>query len=332
MLVTQNQFLEFLKDIEPSKTTKEDASKAHTALRDFLRNDDDFKLFHESDFLSGSYKRNTAIRPRTVDGKTARPDVDIIVVTNHSKDDEPQEVIDLLYNVLKKEYSDIRKQARSVGINTDKVDMDVVPIIAPDGMDGRLYIPDRKKEDWLETNPSKHTTWTTEMNEESTGTFKPLVKLMKWWRRVNPTIAKKPKGFVIECIVAECMDKSETKYGELFVKTLEEIVVKYKLYIDLKIVPTIDDPGVPGNSVTEGISFDAFKGFYNKAKSQADIGRTALEETGEDEALKLWRSIFGDRFPKNNKISNSLMKNALIPPALTFPNRPVEPKKPGGFA
>lgn len=259
-------------------------------------------------------------------------DVDIIVVTNHTEENEPQDVIDLLYDVLKKEYSSIRKQARSVGINTNKADMDVVPIIAPEGMDGTFFIPDRKVKKWLETNPPKHTTWTTEMNNESSGMFKPFVKLMKWWRRVNPTISKKPKGFVIECIVAECVDKSETNYGELFVKTLEEIVTKYKVYIDLELVPRIDDPGVWGNSVTDGITFDAFKGFYNKAKAHAEIGRKALDETDEDESLKLWRTIFGDRFPKNSKSSNSLVKNVLVPPALTFPDRPIEPKKPGGFA
>lgn len=331
-MVTQNQFLDLLKDIEPSNTTKQDASKAHTSLRDFLKKDDGFNPYHISDFLSGSYKRNTAIRPRTINGETARPDVDIIVVTNHSLNDNPQEVIDLLYEVLEDKYSDIRKQARSVGINTKKVDMDVVPIIAPDGMEGTLYIPDRKMEKWLVTNPPKHTAWTTEINNLSSGMFKPLVKLMKWWRRVNPTIAKKPKGFVIECIVAECMDKSELNYGELFVKTLEEIVVKYKPYIDMKVVPHINDPGVLGNSVTDGITFDAFNGFYNKVKSHAEIGRKAINETDEDEALKLWRKIFGERFPKSEKNQNSLLKNALVPPALTFPDHPIEPKKPGGFA
>ncbi|SLL37544.1 Uncharacterised protein [Mycobacteroides abscessus subsp. abscessus] len=85
-------------------------------------------------------------------------DVDIIVVTNHTEENEPQDVIDLLYDVLKKEYSSIRKQARSVGINTNKADMDVVPIIAPEGMDGTFFIPDRKVKKWLETNPPKHTT------------------------------------------------------------------------------------------------------------------------------------------------------------------------------
>lgn len=329
---TQSQFSKFLQDIEPSQTTKSDASTGHTNLRAYLKADETFMKSHVTDFLSGSYKRATIIRPQTKDGGVARPDVDIVVVTDHTKNDDPQKVIDLLYNTLMPKYSTIRKQARSVGIETDKVDMDVVPIIAPYGMDGTLYIPDRKKEEWLETNPPKHTSWTTEVNQDSGGRFKPLVKLMKWWRRENPTINKKPKGFVIECIVAACMDRNETQYGELFVGTLEAIVHKYAWHIGLKIVPHIDDPGVPGNSVTSGMTFAAFEGFYNKVKAHAELGRKAISETDEDEALKSWRQIFGSRFPASGtKKSESLLKNAFEP-SLTFPNRAVEPKKPGGFA
>lgn len=331
-MATQSQFIKLLQEIEPSKTTKSDAKNGHTNLRDYLKKDDDFKKYHDTDFLSGSYKRNTAIRPKIKDGNVARPDVDIIVVTNHTTNDDPQDVIDLLYNTLKNKYSIIRKQARSVGIETSNVDMDVVPIIAPNGMEGTLYIPDRKKEDWLETNPPQHTEWTTEVNQDSGGRFKPLVKLMKWWRRENPTVNKKPKGFVIECITAECMDRNEAQYGELFVGTLESIVDKYAFYIGLGMVPHIDDPGVSGNSVTTGMSFAAFEGFYNKAKKHAEIGRKALNEEDDEEALKLWRQIFGSRYPSSSTYNtNSLLKNA-IEPSLTFPNRAVEPKKPGGFA
>ncbi|WP_218970343.1 SMODS domain-containing nucleotidyltransferase [Shouchella patagoniensis] len=327
-----SQFRKLLSDIEPSQHTKSDASTGHENLRKFLKGDEIFKNYRETDFLSGSYKRNTAIRPRIKDGVVSRPDVDIIVVTNHTENDDQKEVIDLLYDTLKPKYSTIRKQARSVGIETNKVDMDVVPIIAPDGMDGNLYIPDRKKEQWVETNPPKHTEWTTEVNTDSGGRFKPLVKLMKWWRRQNPTIAKKPKGFVIECIAAECMDNNEKKYDELLVGTLEKIVEKYAFYIGLRLVPHIEDPGVPGNSVTNGITFDAFEGFYYKAKSHAEKGRQAINETDKEKALKLWREIFGPRFPSPEVAnSSSLLKNAAEP-SLSFPGRPVKPNKPGGFA
>ena len=79
--IPQARFENFLKDIEPSRTTKSNASSAHTELRDFLKNDEDFKDYYQKSFLSGSYVRNTAIRPRAKNGQTERPDVDIIVVT-----------------------------------------------------------------------------------------------------------------------------------------------------------------------------------------------------------------------------------------------------------
>ena len=328
--IPQARFTEFLSDIEPSPTTKSNASSTHTELRDFLKDDEDFKEYHTNTFLSGSYKRNTAIRPRSKDGETERPDVDIIVETTHTLDDSPKEVVDLLYKTLKKEYSDIRRQARSVGIESSKADMDVVPIIP----DGTIYrIPDRKQEEWIKTNPPGHTTWTTETNTTAGGRFKPLVKLMKWWRRENPTVAKKPKGFVIECITAECMDYGETYYGELFVKTLEEIVEKYKMDYLLGTVPNIPDPAVPGNFVTAGITVNAFTGFYNKAKSHAELGRKALNETDPEEATKLWKQIFGDRFPKTEGTkSEGLLAAPVTLSSPTFSNKPIVPKEPKGFA
>ena len=147
------------------------------------------------------------------------------------------------------------------------------------------------------------------------------------------TIAKKPKGFVIECIIAECMDYEETYYGELFVKTLEGIVGKYGICVDLNMVPYIPDPGGTGNNVTDGITPDAFAGFYNKAKEHAELGRKALNETDAEKATELWRKIFKNRFPRTEASrSESLLERPVRPSSLTFPNRPVTPNKPKGFA
>ena len=334
-MATQKQFKAFLRDIEPSPTTKSRASAAHTAVRKFLRAHEDFKEVHLNTFLSGSYKRDTAIRPRIINGEQTRPDVDIIVVTSHKLKDEPKDVLAILFRTLKENYEKIRLQARSVGIETSKADMDVVPIIAPFGMENQLYIPDRKLELWLETNPPRHTTWTTEVNQAAGGRFKPCVKLMKWWRRENPTVSKHPKGFVIECIVAECMDRDEANYAELFVDMLEEIVRRYGPTVEAGFVPYIQDPGVVSNSVTKGISNPAFKGFVNKAKTHGELGRRAIDIAGGDPegALKLWRTIFGQRFPAAaGKKNQGLLDAAVTPSVLSFPNRPVRPRRPGEFA
>lgn len=328
--IPQARFSELLRDIEPSPTTKRNASSAHEELRSFLKNDQDFEDFHLNDFLSGSYKRDTAIRPRQKGEQVDRPDVDIIVVTNHSSTDAPADVVDLLFDTLKKRYPNIRRQSRSVGIQYYKADMDVVAIIP----DGQMYlIPDRKQVCWIPTNPPGHTAWTITTNTKAGGRFKPLVKLMKWWRRENPTVSNKPKGFVIECITAECMDYQETYYGELFVKTLETIVTRYRTHALLRTVPRIPDPGVSANSVTDGITPEAFLGFYNKAKNHAEIGRRALDETDPEEATKLWRKLFGDRFPKTESSSpESLLAQAVMPGTATFPDKPITPNKPKGFA
>lgn len=333
MPTPKSTFDDFLRDIEPSRTTKARASSAHTALRDFLANHQEFKEVHKNAFLSGSYKRDTAIRPKSVDGGIERPDVDIIEVTKHTLKDSPAAVLELLYKTLKSGYSNVRKQQRSVRVETDQAVMDVVPIIAPYGDDGPFYIPDRKLEKWVETNPPRHTKWTTEMNNATGGRFKPLVKLVKWWRRENPTVSNRPKGFVVECITAECMDKNETHYGKLFVETLETVVSKYATWVALGVVPQIPDPGVPGNSVTNGMTFAAFEGFYRKAEAHAKLARQALEEEDPDKATELWRRVFGDRFPKvKSTKAAGLLGVAAAPRTALFPDRPVKPNKPGGFA
>jgi predicted nucleotidyltransferase len=330
--IAQEQFNAFLRDIEPSASTKANAKTAHTNLRNFLREDEDFKEYHVETFLSGSYRRDTAIRPRVKNGNTERPDVDVIVVTNHTLSDDPAEVLDLLFRTLKNKYRDIRLQARSVGIETSNADMDVVPIVAPYGISGTVYIPDRKLEDWLETNPPGHTQWTTEVNKFSNGYFKPLVKLMKWWRRENPTVNKRPKGFVIEVITANCAHLAENQYADLFLGTLEGIVGKYAWAIELGIVPPVPDPSVPGNSVTDGMTFSAFKSFYTKAKAHGELGREAQAEDDEEKALEKWRKIFGNRSPSRATSElEGLLSAAAAPSSLTFPDRPIRPRRPGKF-
>jgi hypothetical protein len=333
-MATQQQFMDFLSDIEPSKTTKENASNAHAAARDHLASHDEFKKYHINTFLSGSYKRDTAIRPRVRDGQEDRADVDVIVVTNHKKTDKPEEVISLLHRTLKEKYTDIKKNVRSVTIVSNGVNVDIVPIIAPDGLDGRLFIPDRKLSEWIETNPPKHTQWTTDTNEAADGRFKPLVKLVKWWRRENPTGFRKPKGFQVECVVAECMGYRQTQYQELFVGALEGIVSRYQPHVDAGVLPFIADPGVPGNSVTNGMTFEEFKGFHDIVKKHAKIGREAINEADPEKETEKWRKIFGERFTAcPNRTAKGLLTTAPVSSSLSFPNKAIDPtKKPTGFA
>ena len=327
------RFTEFLADIEPSSTTKTNASSAHTKLRATLRADEAFAPLHRHTFLSGSYKRDTAIRPRIKNGNAQRPDVDIIVVTNHGLYDAPEEVIDAIHAALTRHYTPTNRQARSVSVSSPLADMDVVPLIDPTDT-GTYYIADRTQHEWLRTNPPGHTQWTIDTNAAMNGRFKPLAKLFKWWRRENPTVAKRPKGFFLEVIAAECMSSIETHYGELFVQLLERVVDRFAYEISLGVVPSLDDPSLPGNNILAGLSFAAFESFYNKVKAHAAVGRAALSLDDQDQATEKWRILFGDRFPKPPlKKAAGLLESAATGSGLVFPDHPVRPaNKPAGFA
>jgi len=232
-MATLAQFQAFLDDIQPSSTTSGQVSAAQNSVREYLRTHPTFKSIHLFTFLTGSQARDTANRPRTINGVLAKPDVDIIVVTKHTLNDKPADVLRQLRSVLAQEFVlDEDPHTRSVGIKTSAVGIDVVPIIVPptlwqepfssdmglaDLSNYKLYIPDKKLAEWCGTSPPRQLKWATDLNKASNGMFKPTVKLVKWWRREHPTLHKRPKGFVLECMVGECLDVKASTFEDALV-------------------------------------------------------------------------------------------------------------------
>ena len=102
-MTPNSRFTEFITDINPSPTTNARSQSAHNSIRDALSADADYKDSLIRDFLGGSYKRQTAIRPATKGGDTDRPDVDIyVVVEGDAWTTTPEELIDDLFNALQR--------------------------------------------------------------------------------------------------------------------------------------------------------------------------------------------------------------------------------------
>ena len=96
-MAKQKDFDSFISNIEPSKTTVSYISSVQNNLREYLENHSEYKDIHKDTFLSGSYAKHTSIRPKKDDNKR---DVDIIVVTNHSQQDNSIDVLKELQSVL----------------------------------------------------------------------------------------------------------------------------------------------------------------------------------------------------------------------------------------
>ncbi|RRH92934.1 nucleotidyltransferase [Mesorhizobium tamadayense] len=337
MPVPQARFTELLADIEPSPTTKSHASSGHNGIRDHLRTQEEFKDRYISSFLSGSYARDTSIRPRTSADGHERPDVDIIIVTSFETSDHPDDVLNEVCRALEDGgdgYEVERINKRSVRVETWQADMDIVPVVQTSN---GYMIPDRDNGIWKFTNPPVHTSWSAEQNKRFGDRFKPLVKLFKWWRRINPS-GKRPKGFVLEVLVSLHAPTAETHYGAAFVQLLTNIYNAYGFLASLDQKPFIADPADQSNDILGKVTLAQWKDFIDKVRVYADIARRAQETDDMDEATRQWRRVFGDRFkatvnPAKAASYGGFAAATPVAAGYTFPDAMAAPaSKPRGFA
>ena len=151
-MILETDFTDFLKDIRPTKAMRDDLKTGHQTLRDRLNADEGLKACLVSDFLQGSYKRSTAIRPKG----DRRSDVDIIVVTKLSETEyTPAKAMEVFKPFLDKHYKGKwQMQGRSIGIELSYVELDLVLTSAPlEAETGILLSESLSADDDLEDDP-----------------------------------------------------------------------------------------------------------------------------------------------------------------------------------
>lgn len=333
-MVPKARFSELLQDIEPSATTKGQCASAQNDIRAFLESHPVLGQKISYSFLSGSYARATAVRPKTTEGEVERPDIDIAVVTTFTTEDRPDDVLDEFVAALAGDYDVERKNKRSVRVQTSRAEIDIVPLI-PNG--GRFRIGDRIEDEWLLTNPPAHTAFAEDMNQAGKfdGRFVPMVKLFKWWRRERLS-TKRPKGIALEVLVAKHAPRNETHYGEMFAQLLENIANAYGDMADRGEKPFLEDPAMRSNDILSKVSITNWKDFIQRICTDASRAREAQDTDDMERATALWRSIFGSRFKSTAQPAKatSLASVVAAPAAagLTFPDRPAAPVTPRKFA
>lgn len=141
----QSDFDTFLEEIRPTVNMRSDCQTGHKTLRERLNADEGLKPILVSDFLQGSYRRSTAVRPKN--GK--RSDVDIIVVTKLSEQKyTPKKAMAVFEPFLDRYYKDKwRPQGRSFGIELTYIDMDLVITSAPSEADTEILTSEAVKTD-----------------------------------------------------------------------------------------------------------------------------------------------------------------------------------------
>jgi hypothetical protein len=198
---------EIVRDVEPTPTQKSGAQRSHNYLRSLL-NSGQMAGRIATSYLSGSYARDTAIRPLD--------DVDIVfdLVPNAypahgllAEMPNPEQVLESFARAIRYRYpvSSVFGQRRSVRLELEHLDIDVVPAVVDRRDPLLIYVPDRETNGWLKSSPRRHSDNATRINARTQGRFKPLVKLMKYWNYNLPDTIR-AKSFMIETIAARLFD------------------------------------------------------------------------------------------------------------------------------
>ena len=324
-MALQKDFNEFLSNIEPSKSTVSYVSTIQTNLRDYLKKHDAYSTIYKDSFLSGSYAKHTSIRPVKDDKKR---DVDIIVVTEHSKSDDSAEVLQELCDILLEstKYDTAEIQHHSVGVEMGQVSVDIVPVIVDSDDDAVYWICDSESGEWTKSDPKGHKTWSTSVNQDNNDEYKPLVKIFKWWRHTNCPYEKKyPKGITLEKIIADNLGDSSLPTEDFLIATMQNIVSAYKGdNVELGILPVIDDPSdkIRGNNLLDGYTVDDFTDFIDMIEEH--LNKLSKSGTGNN----IWREILGSEFPKSENAK--LFSNLITCAYARHREKPIWPMARGG--
>ena len=129
-MTTEEFFKELAGKLEPTKSESDQISQKHNILREKLRE----KLSVEDDFLTGSYARNTMIRPNGDD----KFDVDFFLAFSKKDygESELPDLLDIVKNALEQiknddaDIEEIQEQKRSIGVvYNSNFQIDVVPAV-----------------------------------------------------------------------------------------------------------------------------------------------------------------------------------------------------------
>lgn len=292
MLTVQEAFDGFRQNLEITKGEQDDASKRQNEIRDIMRN----AFVIDRDILTGSYKRNTKIRPLE--------DVDIFCILNdgeegHRHRQSPRRLLEAVRDALAKRYDAPIIQRRSVMIEFERgtwkgeervLSMDVVPAFA---VGGHYEIPDcAGPEDWIKTDPEAHQTAATEANEAFDKLWKPIVKMVKKWNAEHDKVVR--PSFLIEVMAAQIL---HPPWSGSYAREIKSFMAT----LSLRLGETWEDPAGLGPPVSDQMgSVEVAEARRVLALTGVSIDKAILlEQQGSvGNALRLWREeVFGDMFP-----------------------------------
>jgi len=278
-------FDQMIRSLELTEREQSEATRQSNVVRDNLRAS--VTIVH--DFLSGSYRRRTAIRPLK--------DIDLVLVLDEQKHRAlraapPQQTLALVRDALARAYpnaSPPRLGGRSVNIEFRGTDIgyDVVPAFRHAA--GGYLIPDRERGSWIRSDPERHRQACVDANQTAGNMLNALIKLAK---SINARHHRPLRSFHLEVMAYSAFQGRPESYPRGLCRLL--------LHLADRVLQSCPEPAGLGPRIDQGMTSETrgelrriLQGWIaitTEALAAAERGDLALAHTR-------WSSLFGPLYP-----------------------------------
>jgi len=286
-------FEKFRLNLELSQTEQDKAKSLHENVRYRLRKEVD----SVEDFLSGSYARNTKIRPLH--------DIDLFVVFSSGKLGiglSPGTALEKISRAIPEAFkrypsaSVPKIQNRSVSVEVsfpninEAIGFDIVPAYKTNS---DLYrIPDREAGTWIDSNPKRYMSYLSRLNSWHNKKLIPFIKMIKCWNQNNGDCLK---SYHLELLASNIMITSKIySYSNALNVFFSEASIQILLS---KYDPICNESQIDDYLSTEDKNRLYF--IFNKAAEKAKLALSFEKAEMQQLAISTWHNILGRPFPTN---------------------------------
>ena len=287
-----DQFIEDQINLNPSRIDK--AKETIKTIRNFIKNDEEFKDLYRDLTPQGSYRQNTIIKPPK---DNIEFDVDVLLLLKEVILWEPKEYISNLAKIFKNSdrYKDIIDQdgkSRCITLNyADDFHMDIVPCIEKSGYKN---IMNKNKNTLEKTDGDGYAAWFENRNKFANNKLVDVVKLIKYLRDVKQNFCI--KSILLTTLLGRQVDYSGDYTDSL--SALRTILNRLNDYLQKnKVMPTVKNPVLEEETFNRHWDQDKYDNFRNKIRFYTDKLNEAIQLENTIKQAEKMQEIFGNQFP-----------------------------------
>jgi hypothetical protein len=296
-LTIDQSFQEFLNNLNPTDKQLQRIKTTRDTIDAALVNDDRIFLNTQKQisFLTGSYSRNTIIRP--ID------DIDLYVrvhYSKHAKDQSPMSILRLMASAIRKRHprnTKVNIDAPCIVVKFWDYKFEIVPAVGYSD-DPDLYgIPAPGSKEWMKCYPNVPDKWLSACNHANKSMFIPLIKMLKQWNRHNKVGLK---SFHLELLTEKVFGAMTDIYS--YPQGILDWMYCVRNWIWENNYPFVLEPGKGYTHVDEYLYEKLFRlrvvrNKFNAGLKKAERAWNLYSKGKHSAAKRVWNQMFGPKFP-----------------------------------